>query len=61
MFEKARNLDSGPHTVKNPEINKRYWVECEGYQCMAIRDDAGKWTAIATGKEVTGVVKVYQA
>jgi hypothetical protein len=57
--KKIEDLDGGTASVKNPQINQQYWVQCDGYRCLAIMDDAGKWESVSTRKEVTGVIKVY--
>jgi hypothetical protein len=59
--KESEDLNDEPPSVKNPEINKRYWVQCDGYRCLAIMDNAGKWETFSTGKEVTGVIKVHPA
>jgi hypothetical protein len=58
--KKIEDLDGGPPPVESAEINQRYWVQCDGYRCLAMMDKAGKWESVSTGKEVTGVIKVYR-
>lgn len=42
-----------------PASGSLCWVRCADYHCLAFMDNTGKWFAVATGKEVTGVVEVY--
>ena len=37
------------------------WVDCGDFRCLAYRNESGKWIAFGTGKEVTGVIRVYSS
>jgi len=34
------------------------WVQCNGYRCLAYRDEAGKWINFYTGKRVVDFIAV---
>jgi len=40
-------------------VEKPYWVQCQNYRCLAFVNKQGVWKSLSTGKEVTGIVKVY--
>ena len=44
---------------KSPIVEKPYWVQCQNYRCLALVNKQGVWKSLSTGKEVTGIVKVY--
>jgi hypothetical protein len=37
-------------------VGQRYWVQCEGFRCMAVADNDGKWKMFHSGKELTSKV-----
>ncbi len=43
-----------------PRVGETAWVWCEGYRTLARLDPKGVWRALATGKELTGVVSVVR-
>jgi hypothetical protein len=57
--EKMQNLDDRLPAVKQAKKGLPYWVQCKGYRCLAVLSNSGKWNSVATGKEMTDVVKVY--
>ena len=37
-------------------VGQRYWVKCEGFQCMATAGYDGKWIIFPSGEELTSAV-----
>ena len=36
--------------------DKIHWVECNGYRCLAVLNDDGKWLCFATGKVLANII-----
>ena len=41
-----------------PPRNKPIWVQCEGFRCLAIMEDNGKWKTVFGSRELTGTITV---
>jgi hypothetical protein len=41
-----------------PSHNKPVWVKCDGFRCLAIMDNNGKWKTVFGGKELPGNIEV---
>ena len=41
-----------------PGRSKPVWVQCEGFRCLAVMDEQGKWKTVFGGAELTGNIKV---
>jgi hypothetical protein len=59
MCEQIQNPDSGLPAAEHAKPGQQYWVQCKGYRCLAVLDNSGKWNCVATGKELTDVIRVY--
>jgi hypothetical protein len=59
MNGKVENKGDSLTAIENPKIGETYWVQCKGHRCMAVMGMDGEWVAFATGKVVTGILKVY--
>jgi hypothetical protein len=58
VYGKSLNLDVCLPAGQLPEAGRRYWVQCSGYRCLAVIDEAGLWKAFYGGEELPDVIKV---
>ena len=47
-------------TVHQPPYGEPVWVRCEGFRCLAVRDQHGRWRTFYDGKLLTGEIKVIE-
>jgi len=48
----------GENTVQEPPCGEPVWVRCEGFRCLAVRDDHGQWRMLGNNKPLAGEVNV---
>jgi len=57
--EKIDALLSSPQMPETPS-ERKYWVQCKGYRCLAVTDASDKWRCFITGKDLSDhILKVY--
>jgi len=55
-----RNLNGFIPAAQQIVIGKHYWVQCKRYRCLAVMNNSGKWSCVATGRELADVVRTYR-
>jgi hypothetical protein len=58
MNEKTKNLSSVIPKIQPLPTGEPRWVYGNGYRCLAVSDNRGKWRSYATGIELLDFIKV---
>ena len=56
----GKGQNSGEVIAEAQPLNGLCWVQCKGYRCLAVLSN-GKWSAYATGEELTDFIRVISA
>ena len=48
----------GENTVHEPPCGEPFWVQCEGFRCLAVRDHHNQWRMLYNNKPIAGEVNV---
>jgi hypothetical protein len=59
METSSDNLLKRDINEKEPQVGKRYWVQCDGFRTMAVMNKDGKWLTVFNEKELPDVICYY--